>query len=68
MSGFGGLQRIRTRKHIRTIRSIPTSTDPSWSVDRGQETACLGEEEARLKVRRTEHERRRSIQWLQHGR
>jgi len=64
MSGFGNLWRIRTRKHIRTVRSIPTSTGPSGTVYRDQETAHRGVEEERLKVRRAEHEKRRAIQRL----
>ena len=64
MSGFGALWRIRTRKHIRTMHSIPTSTGSSGSVYRDQETARLGVEEERLKARLAEHEKRRAIQRL----
>ena len=64
MSGFGTLWRIRTRKHIRTVRSIPTSTGSSGSVYRDQETARLRVEEERLKARQDEHEKRRAIQRL----
>jgi hypothetical protein len=65
MSGFGALWRIRTRKHIRTVRSIPTSTGRRGeTVDRDQETACLRVEEEMLKVRQAEHEDRRAIQQL----
>ncbi len=66
--GFGALWRIRTRKHIRTMRSIPTSTGSSGTVYRDQETTHLGVEEERLKVRRAEHEKRLAIQRLLHGR
>jgi len=64
MSGLGALWRIRTRKHIRTMRSIRTSTGPSGSVYKDQETARLGVEEERLKARQDEHEKRRAIQRL----
>ncbi len=60
MSGFGALWRIRTRKHIRTMRSIPTSTGPvraAWP--RHQEAELRMLEEERLKARRAEHEKRR---------
>jgi hypothetical protein len=64
-SGFGALWRIRTRKHIRTTRSIPTSSgtragDVYWD----QETERLEVEEERLEERRTLHEQRRAIQRL----
>ena len=61
MGGFGTLWRIRTRKHIPTVRSIPTSTGPSY---RDQETALLRVEEERLQDRRLLHEHRRAIQRL----
>jgi hypothetical protein len=64
MSGFGALWRIRTRKHIRTVRSIPTSTGPSGTVYRDQETERLALEEERLKERHMLHEQRRAIQRL----
>lgn len=59
MSGFGSLWRIRTRKHIRTSRSIPTSTGPGRSLlPRQQETEWLELEEERLQARRRLQERR----------
>jgi hypothetical protein len=64
MSGFGALWRIRTRKHIRTVRSIPTSSGPGGAVHRDQETARLALEEERLGERRTLHKQRRAIQRL----
>jgi len=67
MSGFGALWRVRTRKHIRTMRSIPTSTGPSGAICRGQETACLRVEEEQLEERRALHEQRRAIQRLLHA-
>ena len=65
MSGFGALWRIRTRKHIRTTRSIPTSTGRRGeTVDRDQETERLKVEEERLKAWQAEHEKRQAIQRL----
>ena len=53
MSDFGTLWRIRTREHIRTRRSIPTSTRPGRALwPRLQETEKLKMESERLKVRR----------------
>lgn len=61
--GFGVLWRVRTRKHIRTVRSIPTSTGRRGeTVDRDQETARLRVEEEQLEERRALHEQRRAIQ------
>jgi len=64
MSGFGTLWRIRTRKHIRTARSIPRSSGLSGPAHRDQETVHLEVEEQRLKERRFLHEQRRAIQHL----
>jgi len=64
MGGFGALWRIRTRKHIRTVRSIPTSTGPSGSAYRDRETVLLKVEEERLKEHRLLHGGRRAIQRL----
>lgn len=62
---FGALWRIRTRKHIRTTRSIPTGSGArGGAVYRDQETERLALEEERLKERRTLHEQRRAIQRL----
>jgi hypothetical protein len=59
MSGFGALWRIRTRKHIRTMRSIPISIGPARAAwPRLQETELLTLEEERLQARRRLHERR----------
>ncbi|MBI4758052.1 MAG: hypothetical protein HY783_03485 [Chloroflexi bacterium] len=58
--GFGALWRIRTRKHIRTMRSIFTSTGPSQALwPRLQETERQKREANRLQARRRLHERRR---------
>ena len=65
MSGFGALYRVRTRRNIRTTRSIPTSTGSAgaaWS--RLRETEQLQGEEHRLHARRAQHENRRVIQRL----
>ena len=60
MSGFGALWRIGTRKHIRTMRSIPTSTGPDRTLwPRLQETEQLRKEIERLQARRRLHEQRR---------
>ena len=62
MSGFGGLWRIRTRKHSHTTRSIPTSTGPGrFKWPRLRETELLRQEEERLKVRVLHAQRRASI-------
>ncbi|MDO9065993.1 MAG: hypothetical protein Q7U96_02795 [Chloroflexota bacterium] len=63
-SGFGALWRVRTRKHVRTVRSILTSTGPGGTVYRDEETARLRVEEERLEAWQAEHEKRRAIQWL----
>ena len=63
-SGFGALWRIRTRKHIRSFRSIPTSTGPGGAVYRDQETARVRVGEEQLEERPTLHEQRRAIQRL----
>jgi hypothetical protein len=62
--GFGALWRIRTRKHIRSIRSIPTRAGPAETAYGEQETARLKVEEERLEAWRAEHEKRRAIQRL----
>ncbi len=60
MSGFGNLWRIRTRKHIRTMLSIPTSTGPDGALwPRLQETERQRREEKRLQARRWLHKQRR---------
>jgi len=66
--GFGALRRIRTCKHIRTVRSIPTGTGLSGAVYRDQETVHLRVQEKGLKAWQVEHEKRRAIQRLLHGR
>ena len=59
MNGFGALRRIRTRKHIRTRRSIHTSTGPGGAAwPRLQETEILIVEQERLQARRQLHEQR----------
>lgn len=65
MSGFGALWRIKTRRGIRTMRSVPTATGrgrEAWP--RVEETAQLMAEKVRLEARRAQHERRRVIQHL----
>jgi len=60
MSGFGALWRTRTRKHIRTMRSIPTSTGPGRDLWPGlQETEQQSREAERLQARQRLHEQRR---------
>ncbi|HBY99590.1 MAG: hypothetical protein M5U01_33010 [Ardenticatenaceae bacterium] len=59
MSGFGALWRIRTRKHIRTMRSVPASTGPGrahWP--RLQEAEQSAREAARLRARQRLHQQR----------
>ncbi len=61
MSGFGVLWRIQTRKHIRTRRSLFTSSSSArarWP--RLQETESLLWELKRLRARRHLHEQRRA--------
>ena len=59
MNGFGTLWRIRTRRHIRTMRSIQTVIGPGRDMwPRVQETERQSREEARLQARRRVHERR----------
>ena len=61
MNGFGALWRIRTRNHIRTRRSIPTSTRPAQAAwPRLQETEFLTLEEQRLEARQRLHEHRQA--------
>ena len=65
MGGFGALWRVRTRKHIRTVRSIRTSTGRRGeAVDREREEERLVLEKERLRERRALHEQRQSIQRL----
>jgi hypothetical protein len=61
MNGFGALWRVRTRNHIRTRRSIPTSTGPArtaWPRLREREFLML--EEERLQARQQLHEWRQA--------
>ncbi len=61
MGGFGTLWRIRTRKHMRTHRSLFTSTGSArarWP--RLQETESLLWELKRLRARRQLHAPRRA--------
>jgi hypothetical protein len=61
MSGFGALWRIRTRKHIRTRRSIPISTGSGRALwPRLQETERQSWEAERLQARQRWHKRRRA--------
>ncbi len=61
MSGFGDLWRVRTRKHIRTMRSIFSSTGPDRATwPRLQETEAIRLEEKRLKARWQLHKQRRT--------
>ena len=61
MSGFGALGRVPTGKHIRTSRSIRTSTGAGqvhWPATRCVETVRVQLEEERVKVRRRLHKQR----------
>jgi hypothetical protein len=61
MNGFGALWRVRTRNHIRTRRSIPTSTGPARTAwPRLWETESLKLEKKRLEARQRLHERRQA--------
>lgn len=61
MSGFGALWRIRTRKHIRTMGSIPINTGSGRALwPRLQETERQSWEAERLQARRRLHEQRRA--------
>ena len=63
MNGFGALWRIRTRNHIRTRRSTPTSTGPGRAAwPRLQEKEHLMMEEERLEARQRLHEQRRACE------
>ena len=60
-NGFGSLYRAKTRKHLRTSRSIRTSTGQVCGlVTRDVETAGLKLEEGRLKRWTRWHEERRA--------
>jgi len=60
-NGFGSLYRSKTRKHLRTSRSVRTSTGQvPGPVTRDVETAGLKLEEGRLKRWRRWHEERRA--------
>ena len=52
MSGFGALWRIRTCKHIRTMRSTRVNTGPGRHAGwpRLQDTERIAEEKKRLQV------------------
>ena len=61
MGDFGAVWRIATYKHIRTMRSIPTSTGPDRNLwPRLQETERRRKEVERLQARRRLHEKRRA--------
>jgi hypothetical protein len=69
MNGFGTLWRTRTRKHIRTRCSIPSSTGPARAAwPRLREAESLRLEEERLKARQGLHKQRRACRaqllWL----
>jgi hypothetical protein len=65
MNGFGALWRLKTRRSICTMRSVPTATGNGRAVwHRVQETVDVMAEGERLKVRRAQHERRRVIHHL----
>ncbi len=62
-NGFGALYRVKTRKHLRTSRSVRASTGPGqihWPETRDVETATLNLQDARLKRWRRLHEERRA--------
>ncbi len=61
MSGFGTLWRIRTRKHIRSMRSIPTNLGPDRALWlRPQEIERQRRKEKRQQARQRLHEQRRA--------
>ncbi len=61
MNSFGTLWRIRTSKHIRTQRSIPSSTGSAQAVwPRLRESESQQLEAERLEARRRLHEHRRA--------
>jgi len=64
MSGFSALWRIRTRKNIRTARSIPRGPGPEGAIYRLWETVLLRVEEERLEGRRLLYQQRLAIQRL----
>jgi hypothetical protein len=60
MSGFSTLRRIRTRKHIRTMRSIPTNLGPDRALWlRPQEIEWQGRKEKRQQARQRSPKRTR---------
>ena len=62
-NGFGSLYRAKTRKHLRTSRSVRTHTGPGqihWPVTREVEAAGLKMSDARLRRWRRLHEERRA--------
>jgi hypothetical protein len=61
VSALGTLWRIRTRRHIRTMRSILSSAGPDrFRWPRVRETERLGREIKRWQARRQLHERQQS--------
>jgi hypothetical protein len=63
MNGFGTLWRIRTRKHIRTRHSIPSSTGPGRAAwPRLQETELLMLEKERLAACQRLHAQRQACE------
>ncbi len=51
-NGFGALYRVKMHKHLRTSRSVRTSTGPGqihWPMTRDVEAAILNLQDARLK-------------------
>ena len=62
-NGFGSLYRAKTRKHLRTSRSVRTSTGAGsylWPEIRDVETATLKLQDARLKRWQRQHEEQRA--------
>jgi hypothetical protein len=64
MNGFGDLWRIRTRKHIRTMRSLRTQTGSARALwPRLQESERQKVEMERLRKRRRLHAQRWALGW-----
>ena len=69
MNNFGCMSRIRTRKHIHTMRSIRGSIGPwGFAWPRYQGTEHLMEEEKRLRIRQKVRQQRRVARRLPCGR
>jgi hypothetical protein len=64
INGFGSLWRVRTRKHIRTMRSLRTQTGSARALwPRLQESERQKVEMERLRKRRHLHAQRWALGW-----